>query len=566
VEALLFRGLIALGSMLTLTHQRFAAAGVTVAFSAVVLLMVLAVTSLMVGLGRRLELRLRIALLEKLPRLGDRYFRTRLVSDLAHRSHSIHTIRALPELGAQLVRSAFGLLFTAAGIVWIAPRLAPLAIGGTLVLIALPLLALPALTERDLRVRTIDATLSRFYLDALLGIIPLRTHGGGRNLRRVHEGVLTHRAIAGHGLLRLTIGADGVQAVVGLALALTLLLLTMSRGDNAGALLLLVYWALQLPTLADEIALGIRQLPVHRNVAFRLLEPLTASEEWPRQEGPAPGAMPDQGAALRFESVTVRMAGNTILDEIDLDLSPGTHLAVVGRSGSGKSTLVSLLLGFGRPTEGRLLLDHAVLDEVRVQELRRRTAWVDPTVQLWNRTLLENLLYGVGPGRIGDITPVVTDAELLQLLESLPDGLATPLGESGALVSGGEGQRIRLARALLRRDLRLALLDEPFTGLDRPTRRRLLARLRALWRHATLICVTHDVADTAGFDRVAVMESGRIIEDGTPAELAARAGSRYADLLRGDREAAQAVWDDRTWRRYWLEHGRLQEGNGGPPP
>ena len=122
-------------------------------------------------------------------------------------------------------------------------------------------------------------------------------------------------------------------------------------------------------------------------------------------------------------------------------------------------------------------------------------------------------------------------AGLRNVVRRLPQGLQTPLGEGGALVSGGEGQRVRFARAWLRRDARLVVLDEPFRGLDRERRRALLAEALRAWRDTTLLCVTHDVAETAGFDRVLVVDDGAIVEDGTPAELAARPVSRYARLL-----------------------------------
>jgi ABC-type transport system involved in cytochrome bd biosynthesis fused ATPase/permease subunit len=129
----------------------------------------------------------------------------------------------------------------------------------------------------------------------------------------------------------------------------------------------------------------------------------------------------------------------------------------------------------------------------------------------------------------------------------LPDGLQTELGEGGALVSGGEGQRVRLARALARRTPRLAVLDEPFRGLDRPRRVELLRPVRERWSGATLFCVTHDVAETHDFDRVVVVEGGRIVEQGVPSELAA-AASRYAALLRAD-EAARQCWTTAgAWR------------------
>jgi ATP-binding cassette subfamily B protein len=305
-------------------------------------------------------------------------------------------------------------------------------------------------------------------------------------------------------------------------------------------------------------------------VTLRLLEPLTAREE--AEEEPAAPSSSDPevghstealGAAIRLDRVTVRVAGHTVLEDIDLGLEAGSHVAIVGPSGAGKSTLVGLLLGWQPPASGRITVDGRVLDGHAVRQLREHAAWIDPAVQLWNRTLLDNLLYGLPPDAPVSLDRVIDQADLARLLEQLGDGWQTRLGEGGGLVSGGEGQRIRLGRALLRPSVRLAILDEPFRGLDRERRRALLARARSHWRQATLLCVTHDVGDTLGFDRVVVLEGGRIREDGRPGELASRPGSRYRELLDAEEAVRRGVWTSTTWRRLWLEGGRLTEANPG---
>lgn len=261
----------------------------------------------------------------------------------------------------------------------------------------------------------------------------------------------------------------------------------------------------------------------------------------------------------------MRAAGHTILDKIDLDIEAGAHVAIVGPSGAGKSSLVGILLGWHRPTTGSVLIDGEPLDSERLECLRRDTAWVDPTVQLWNRALLDNLRYGVAAAAFSALDQVLDAADLLDLLEKLPDGLQTQLGEGGALVSGGEGQRVRLGRGLLRPGVRLVILDEPFRGLERERRRELLARARRWWRAATLLCITHDVGETQGFDRVLVVEGGEIVEAGVPADLAARPDPRYRALLEAERQVRQGLWSSGVWRRLWLEGGRLLEAgrNGG---
>jgi ABC-type transport system involved in cytochrome bd biosynthesis fused ATPase/permease subunit len=137
--------------------------------------------------------------------------------------------------------------------------------------------------------------------------------------------------------------------------------------------------------------------------------------------------------------------------------------------------------------------------------------------------------------------------------------MQTPLGEGGALVSGGEGQRVRLGRGLLREDPRLVVLDEPFRGLDRAKRRELLDRLRDRWRDVTLLCVTHDVRETLDFPRVLVVDAGRVVEDGDPKALAAAADSKYRALLDAEDHLRDTLWSDRRWRRWRMDAGKLLE-------
>jgi ABC-type transport system involved in cytochrome bd biosynthesis fused ATPase/permease subunit len=153
----------------------------------------------------------------------------------------------------------------------------------------------------------------------------------------------------------------------------------------------------------------------------------------------------------------------------------------------------------------------------------------------------------------------IETADLRRVLEKLPEGLQTRLGEGGGLVSGGEGQRVRFGRALMKADARLVILDEPFRGLDREKRRALLERAREFWRNATLICVTHDVGETLDFDRVLVMDRGRIVEDAQAVKLASRRDSLYRVLLDDEEVVRAEMWASDEWRRLRVDGGRLSE-------
>jgi len=184
--------------------------------------------------------------------------------------------------------------------------------------------------------------------------------------------------------------------------------------------------------------------------------------------------------------------------------------------------------------------------------------WVDPTVYLWNRSLADNLAFGLA-ATPGDLSAALEDADLAEVVRRLPQGRDTPLGEAGGLVSGGEGQRVRLGRGLLRAHPRLVILDEPFRGLGRDQRHALLERVRRRWASATLVCITHDISETASFPRVLVVADGRVVEDGAPAALLARAGSRYAALAEAERRVRASAWSGARWRRLRIESGRVVE-------
>jgi ABC-type multidrug transport system fused ATPase/permease subunit len=389
-------------------------------------------------------------------------------------------------------------------------------------------------------------------------------------------------------LLAAAVLTEGIQSVTGFCLAVWLVLGYIARGTSPGGALLFIYWALSIPALGRELALVVQQYPAQRNTLGRLLELLTARDETPalqrgapqlhptahkprrggpdETESPEPARPPTPagpreiptGVAVTFEQVSVRSAGRAILQDVNLTIQPREHVAIVGRSGAGKSSLAGVLLGWHQASSGRVLVDGVILQGQALTTLRTQTAWIDPAVQLWNRSLFENLRYGDDGGPAASLGRVVEAAELGAIVERLPRGLQSRLGEGGALTSGGEGQRVRFGRALVRRHVRLVVLDEPFRGLGPGQRHQMLERARAIWDAATLLCITHDIGETRAFDRVVVVEDGRIIEDGNPLELAKSAGSAYARLLEAER-AVSNVWSAPGWRRLRLHDGAVVE-------
>jgi len=561
LEALLLRSVLDVGRHLGVLEQRLAGLGLLAMLFALMLALDLSFANGVLRMGRRLETRLRVAFLTKIPRLHDRYFQSRPASDMAHRGHTIHPVRELPQLGGRLVRSVMDLAVAGIGLVWIDPRSAPAVALAALGSVAIPWLGQRALRERDLRVRSFDGALSSFYLDALLGLLPVRAHGAERALRSEHRAIAVEWARAGFDRLRASIAIEGAQQIAGVVFAVYVVFDYFAHTPDPAAMLLLLYWALAIPSLGQEIVNTSRLYPGMRNRILRLVEPLGALEEdgaeGPRDIAPPPG---QSEVHLRLRDVSVRASGHTILDGVNLDIAEGCHVAIVGPSGAGKSSLVGLLLGWHRPSAGEIFVDGLPLRGEHRQSVRRQTAWIDPAVHLWNRSLLANLEYGSDAARRGEMADVLEGADLLELVERLPRGLQTELGEGGTLVAGGEGQRVRLGRAMLRPDSRLVILDEAFRGLSRESRRALVSRTRARWKHATFLCVTHDVRETRDFDRVLVIEEGRVREDGAPEELFARPESRYRTMFDAEERVQNTQWSADTWRRISIQGGHLTDG------
>lgn len=562
IEALLLRGVFDITAQLALPGQRLIALGALVMFAALLLSLEVPIVAESLRMGRHLEMRLRMALLAKLPRLGDRYFQSRSVSDMAERSHSLQATRQMPSLGLNFLQSLAELGLTLLGVALIAPASTGLAAAIVATALLLPLMFQPLMGERDLRLRNHASALNGCYLDALLGLVPVRTHRAEQAVRGLHEALLVEWARSSRGMAVVALAAQGVQALVCMCLAAWLMISHFARaGAVNGSDLLLVYWVLKLPALGSGLAALARQVPGQRNVLMRLLEPLAAPEDRSAASASLPRQTPAAGAVLDIAQGSVLAAGHEILRDIDLHIGAGEHVAIVGASGAGKSSLVGLLLGWHRLASGSVSVDGHALDDDGLEALRRDTAWVDPAVQIWNSTLLDNLACAGDDDGLARVGAVIDAAGLRGVLQKLPQGLQTRLGEGGALLSGGEGQRVRLGRAFMQRGVRLALLDEPFRGLDRTQRSALLADARRWWHGATLLCVTHDVGETQAFDRVLVVADGRVVEDGAPHVLAARA-SHYAALLQAERDVREQLWQGPGWRRIHIEGGRIAAGSG----
>jgi ABC-type multidrug transport system fused ATPase/permease subunit len=204
-------------------------------------------------------------------------------------------------------------------------------------------------------------------------------------------------------------------------------------------------------------------------------------------------------------------------------------VAIVGASGAGKSTVLQSLLGFVEPTAGRVLVAGVPLHAAAAEAWRARVAWVPQRPHLFAGSVRENLLLGRPEASAAEIDRALALSHADAFVGRLPSGLDTPIGEAGERLSGGQAQRLALARALLRPPSYL-LLDEPTSQLDPGTEREVLAALGALRGEATIVLVTHRLTAARSADDILILSHGRLLEQGSHAALLAGAG-RYARMV-----------------------------------
>ena len=512
--------------------------------------------------GRYIETRFHLAVLEKLPLLPDEFFRSRLVSDLAQRAQTIENVQNLARSALEIVRASTDLVLTTVAISLLDHTLIPLALLAMVLSVGIPVVTSRAMLERDLRLFSHSAALGTIHLDVLRGLVPLRMHDAERAMRVEHESLLVPWYAAARAQERLALWTACATLIVSSSVVIGIIMAHARHGVEGQLLLLLFFWVQRIPPLGEQVIANLRRWNSVQASMLRAEEPLRAKE---RIAGKVTANAPPSdvtqvmssgmdGVGLKLKNATVSAGGQAILRDVTLEIRPGEHVAIVGESGAGKSSLLSLLLGFLDHDRGQVSIDHAPLNEGLRERLRRHIVWVDPGVHLWNASVLDNLTYGSDARRRPPMADIIHQADLLEILQRLPEGQRTLLGESGGLVSGGEAQRVRFGRGRAK----LVLLDEAFRGLDRDRRRVLLTRAREVWARATMLCVTHDVSETADFDRVLVIENGKVVEDGTPQELLQKR-SRYHTLWEADANARTAIWSGTSFRRVRVAAGEVTE-------
>ena len=245
-----------------------------------------------------------------------------------------------------------------------------------------------------------------------------------------------------------------------------------------------------------------------------------------------------KGGGVRFEGVSFAHDGrDRSVSEVSFEIAPGSFVGLAGPSGAGKSTLLRLLFRFYDPDEGRVLIDGQDIAGVTQSSLRNALGLVPQDVVLFNDTLRENILYGHPEADEDALWDAVERARLGDFVRSLPKGLETRVGERGLKLSGGEKQRVGVARAILKNPP-ILILDEATSALDSETESEVQAALAEAARGRTTIAVAHRLSTIAKADQIIVLEDGHVAEQGDHAALLGREG-RYAAMWRRQAEAGE---------------------------
>ena len=275
----------------------------------------------------------------------------------------------------------------------------------------------------------------------------------------------------------------------------------------------------------------IRQGLVDMGEMFRMMDmPVEVTDR------PGAPALMVNKASIAFDNVVFGYESDrNILNGLSFEVPAGSHVAIVGPSGAGKSTIARLLFRFYDPQAGRILIDGQDISMVTQQSLRTAIGIVPQDSVLFNDTIGYNIGYGAALASLETIRQAARGAAILPLIEKLPQGLDTEVGERGLKLSGGEKQRVAIARTLVK-DPPILLLDEATSALDTRTEQEILTTLRRISQHRTTIAIAHRLSTIADADRILVLDHGKLAEQGSHTQLL-EMGGLYAEMW--ERQAAE---------------------------